>query len=73
MRRALGMAFFALALMLPEGAERGGLGLIPGLILALGLMALAAALLWTGGAMGGKRESARTSDTGSGAQRRGMR
>jgi len=41
----LGMAALAVALMLPEGAEKGGLGLALGAVLTLGLLALAAWLL----------------------------
>ena len=61
MRRSvkLAMAAFALALLLPEGAEKGGLGLETGFALALGLLALAAWLLWKGGVLAGQKKSAR--------------
>ena len=51
MRRSakLAVAALALALLLPEGAEKGGLGLETGFALALGLLALAAWLLLRAG------------------------
>lgn len=75
-KTAPGMAALALAMMLPEGAARGGLGLAWGLLLSLALMALAAWLLWRAGVLAGKKPSAQASATGSGAQdprRKGMR
>lgn len=55
----LGMAMLALALMLPEGAQKGGLGLAAGCALALALLGLAAWLLWRSGVLIGQKESAR--------------
>ena len=49
----LGMAALALALLLPEGAQRGGLGLAAGAALTLTLLALAAWLLWSAGVLAG--------------------
>lgn len=47
----LGMAALALALLLPEGAAEGSLGMAAGAALALALLALAAWLLWSAGAL----------------------
>lgn len=63
----LGMAVLTVALMVPESAEKGGLGLALGAVLTLGLLALAAWLLWRGGALG-QKESARACARCSGAQ-----
>lgn len=64
----LGMAAFALALMLPEGAQRGGLGLAAGAALTLALLVLAAWLLWSAGVLAGNEEkSARACGRGSDA------
>lgn len=52
----LGMAAMALALMLPEGAQRGSLGLETGIALTLALLALAAWLLWSAGVLAGSEE-----------------
>lgn len=70
MRRSvkLAMAAFALALLLPEGAEKGGLGLETGFALALGLLALAAWLLLRAGVLAGQKESAQACARCSGAQ-----
>lgn len=71
MRRSakLAVAALALALLLPEGAEKGSLGLETGFALALGLLALAAWLLLRSGVLAGQKESARASDTDSDALR----
>lgn len=64
----LGMAAFALALLLPEGAQRGGLGLEAGIALALALLALAAWLLLRAGVLDGTaKKSARACGRGSDA------
>lgn len=63
----LAMAALALALLLPEGAENGGLGLAAGCALALVLLALAAWLLLRAGVLAGQKNSARASDTDSSA------
>lgn len=49
----LGMAAMVLALLLPEGAQRGSLGLETGIALTLALLALAAWLLWSAGVLAG--------------------
>ena len=71
MRRTakLAVAALALALLLPEGAEKGGLGLETGFALALGLLALAVWLLLRAGVLAGQKENARASDTDSDAPR----
>ena len=51
------MAALALALLLPEGAEKGGLGLETGFALALGLLALAAWLLLRAGVLAGAEKN----------------
>lgn len=53
----LAMAALALALLLPEGADKGGLGLETGFALALGLLALAAWLLLRVGVLAGAEKS----------------
>lgn len=63
-----GAAALGLALILPEGAELGGLGVEIGTAAAFALLALAVWLLWLGGVLDGQKESARASDTGAGAQ-----
>lgn len=65
----LAMAALALALLLPEGAQRGGLGLETGFALALGLLALAAWLLLRAGVLDGAttKKSARACGRGSDA------
>ena len=64
----LAVAALALALLLPEGAEKGGLGLETGFALALGLLALAAWLLLRAGVLTGSEEkSARACARGSDA------
>ncbi len=64
----LAMAALALALLLPEGAQRGGLGLETGFALALGLLALAAWLLLRAGALAGaEKNDARACARGSDA------
>lgn len=57
-----------LALLLPEGAQRGSLGLEAGIALTLALLALAAWLLWSAGVLPGSEEkSARACGRGSDA------
>ena len=64
----LAMAALALALLLPEGAQRGGLGLGTGFALALGLLALAVWLLWSAGVLAGaEKNDARACARGSDA------
>ena len=64
----LGMAVFALALLLPEGAERSGLGLGTGVAVTLALLAAAVWLLWAAGVLaGGEEKSARACGRGSDA------
>lgn len=63
-----GTACFSLALLLPEGAQRGSLGLEAGIALTLALLALAAWLLWSAGVLAGTEEkSARACGRGSDA------
>ena len=52
----LGMAALALALLVPEGAQRGSLGLAAGAALTLALLALAVWLLWSAGVLPGSEE-----------------
>lgn len=46
-----------LALLLPEGAQRGSLGLEAGIALTLALLALAVWLLWSAGVLAGSEEN----------------
>lgn len=65
----LAAAALALALLLPEGAQLGSLGLAAGAALTLALLVLAAWLLWSAGVLAGTtaKKSARACGRGSDA------